>query len=302
MTSGTVRPASPLVFLRTWLLPVALVGGAFGLHWALHVPPGPLPPPSPAKIEADKKAADKKKKDEEKKKRDEERKSGKVRPKPERPTVRELAYEPFGRPRPPHIIEQLWAYYEPKPFKSEPTFEAWQTAHKPLIAQIVSAARNTALPAIAAVNVLTSECHTIRCRFTLSGPEQAPLEQLAEVIKELEQGDGPLWHSITVTPAVLEPSKREGGPTRHKLDITASFMRDLPALDSIIVPGKGPLHLPAPPTPPPLPAGQDPLATPSSTGPRGSSTAPPTGATVPRRSSTATPSPTGATAQDPKPG
>lgn len=297
---------SALVFLRTWLLPVALCAGAFGLHWALHVPPGPLPPPSPAQIEADKKAADKKKKDAEKKKKDEERKSGKAKAKPERPTVKDMVYEPFGRPRPQHIVEQLWEYYEPKPFKSEPTFEAWQTAHKPILTQIVAAARTTAIPETPAVSVAPSECHTIRCRFTVTGPDQAALDQLVEILKQLELDGGSLWHSFTAGASALEPSKREGVPERYKVELTVSFMRDLPHLEHISVPGKGPLRSPAPT--PPMPTATDGLAAPDGKTPPGKTPpgkTPPgktTPRSTPRSSSTATPSPTGATASDPKPG
>ncbi len=69
------RPAL-LVALRTWLLPVALGAGAFALHYALHVPAGPLPPPSPPHIDGDTNAAAKARRDEENCLREAELKGG----------------------------------------------------------------------------------------------------------------------------------------------------------------------------------------------------------------------------------
>ncbi len=262
MTSGTARTA-PLVLLRTWLLPLTVGAAAFGLHYALHVPAGPLPPPSPAQVEADKKAADKKKKDDEKAQREADRKAGKTKPRAERSGARELAYEPFRRPRPDHIIEQLWAYYEPTAFKKEPTFEAWQTAHKPLLVQLVDATRRTALPDEPEMTVAASECHTIRCRFTLTASTQEPLDAIIPVLRKLRLGSGPLWHSFEASfPAV---DKDKGGaavkPPRFKAEITVSFTRDLPTLAEMSLPELGPLRTQSPPTPGPIPASQLPPAT-----------------------------------------
>lgn len=233
------RPAL-LVALRTWLLPVALGAGAFALHYALHVPPGPLPPPSPAEIEAEKKAAEKEKRDEEKKQRDEDRKAGKARPddKPTRTGPRDLPYEPFTRPRPEFILAQLREYYGPRAFKTEPTFDAWQTAHKSLLGQLVSAARQVVLPDGPVITVVSSECHTIRCRLTLGGPEAAPLQQVSDLLEGLELDGRSLWFAYKTGKVVEEPSKREGSPGRHKLEITVSFMRDLPPIDRIQTEGK----------------------------------------------------------------
>jgi hypothetical protein len=269
MTSGTARTA-PLVLLRTWLLPLAVGAAAVGVHYALHVPAGPLPPPSPAQLEADKKAADKKKKDDDARQREADRKAGKVRPRAERSSVRELAYEPFRRPRPAYIIEQLWAYYEPMAFKKEPTFEAWQTAHKPLLQQIVDATRHTALPDAPAIIITTSECHTIRCRFSIATPTRETLDAMIPVLQQLRLGDGPLWHSFEAgTPAV---DKDKAGapldPPRFKAELTVSFTRDLPTLAEISLPEQGPLRIQAPPTLEPIPAtGQLPTA-PARTSPR----------------------------------
>jgi len=214
MTSGTARTA-PLVLLRTWLLPLTVGAAAVGLHYALHVPAGALPPPSPAQLEADKKAADKKKKEDDARQRAADKKAGKVTPR-ER-TVRELAYEPFRKPRPAHIVEQLWAYYEPMAFKKEPVFEAWQTAHKPLLWQIVDATRHTAAPDTPAIEVATSECHTIRCRFTISAPTQASLVTEIAALKQLRLGSEPLWHSIEAQEPIADKSKAGGaGQTPKK--------------------------------------------------------------------------------------
>jgi hypothetical protein len=260
------RSGPLLAALYTWLLPFAVAAAGFGVHYALHVPPGPLPPPSPQKIEDDKKAADKKKKEEDKKKRDEERKAGK-KPKVDR-GPRELPYEPFARPREQYLLDQLWAYYEPEDFKKEPTFDAWQTAHKPLISHIVQSARTVGFATAPVINVIGTECHTIRCRFTLTGSED-DLTGIITVLRDLELGGASLWHKFEA--ADPSPDKKDTGG-RFKSQLTVSFIRDLPALTAITVPGKGPLSVPrptpsapapAPTTPPPT----APASTTTSTGP-----------------------------------
>lgn len=275
MTSGSPIPgrsrrAALFITLRTWLLPVALGACAFGLHYALHVPDGPLPPPSPAELEEKKKAAEKKKRDDDKKKRDADKKAGKSKPTPaERPGPRDLPYEAFSRARDRYLLEQLWAYYEPKGFSKEPAFDAWHTAHKPLVSQIVNATRQLVLPDGPAVSVATSECHTIRCRFVLNAPTPEALEQMSAAIGELQLGGESLWHSVQLGRVTAEPSKREGVESKHRLEFTVGFIRDLPPIGSIVLPGKGPLRVPPPPRPitPGAPAKPGPA-----TGPAGSAT------------------------------
>lgn len=259
--------SGPIALALTWLLPFAVAAAGFGVHYALHVPRGPLPPPSPQKIEDDRKAAEKKKKDDEKKQREEDRKAGKKPPKTER-GPRELPYEPFSRPREQYLLDQLYAYYEPEDFKKEPTFDAWQTAHKPLISQLVQSARQVGLEPAPAVSVTGTECHTIRCRFTLTGDEK-DLAAVIPVLRDLRLGADSLWHSFVAD----EPSadkKDTGG--RFKAQLTVSFTRDIPALTAIEVPGKGRLSVPrltpsATPTGPAAtgpsgPTGQDPAGAP----------------------------------------
>lgn len=254
MTSGTDRTA-PLVLLRNWLLPITVAAAGVGVHYVLHVPPGPLPPPSPAELEAEKKARDKEKRDEELRQRAEDKKAGKTRP---RSTVRELAYEPFKQPRSAHIIEQLWAYYEPMAFKKEPTFDAWQTAHKPLLWQLVEATRSTAQPDAPAIEVAHSECHTIRCQFTISSTTQEALTTEIAALEQLRLGSDPLWHSFDAEAPVADPPRAGAAatPPRFKAVITVSFTRDLPVLAEVTLPGKGPVLTPSPPATGPIPAGQ----------------------------------------------
>ncbi len=286
MTSGSPVPgrsrrAALLVTLRTWLLPVALGACAFGLHYALHVPAGPLPPPSPAELEEKKKAAEKKKRDDDKKKRDADKKAGKSKPTPaERPGPRDLPYEPFSRPRDGYLLDQLWAYYEPKGFSKEPAFDAWHTAHKPLVSQIVSATRQLVLPDGPAVAVATNECHTIRCRFVLNAPTPEALEQMSAAIGELELDGKSLWHSVQLGKVTKEVSKREGAEPKHRLEFTVSFVRDLPPIGSIVLPGKGPLRVPPPPPRPITPGATGPATGPA--GPAGSATPVPS-ATAPAK-------------------
>jgi len=300
MTPGSARTA-PLVLLRTWLLPLVVGGAAVGVHYAIHVPAGPLPPPSPAELEADKKAADKKKKADDAAQREADRKAGKTKPRAERSSVRELAYEPFRRPRPAHIIEQLWAYYEPMAFKKEPTFEAWQTAHKPLLAQIVDAARHTAMPDAPAITIAASECHTIRCRFSITAPTQETLDAMIPVLRQLRLGDGPLWHSFEAGKSAADKDKTGAAvkPPRFKAELVVSFTRDLPTLAEISLPEQGPLRVQPPPPRGPIPAaGQLPTTT-GALAPSTSRTA----TTTPSTSRTATTGTTKApkSTRDPKP-
>jgi hypothetical protein len=251
--------SAPLVFLRTWLLPLALGAAAVGLHYTLHVPPGPLPPPSPAEVEAEKKAAEKKKREEEIRQRAEDRKAGKpVKP---RNTVRELVYEPFRHQRTAHILEQLWAYYEPTSFKKEPIFEAWQNAHKPLLWQIVDATRNTAQPGSPAIEVAHSECRTIRCQLTITAPTKEVLVTEIAALEQLHLGAGPLWHRFDADTPIADTNKAGAAidPPRFKATLTVSFTRDLPTLPEISLPGKGPLIIPSPPSAGPIPATGQPI-------------------------------------------
>ena len=296
--SSASRSRAVLVALRTWLLPVALGAGAFGLHYALHVPPGPLPPPSPTVLEEQKKQADKEKRDAERKQKEADRKAGKVRA-PERSGVRDLPYEPFNRPRSEFILAQLRDYYLPKSFKSEPTFEAWQTAHKVVIGQLVSAGRVLALPTGPTITVASSECHTIRCRFTVSSPTPESLTTRVDLLKTLELDGKSLWHSFKPGKLAEEPAKREGAELRHKQEIVVVFLRDLPPLDRIEAPGKGRLRpLATPPVPPPGTTPTPGTSTPGKPGKLGPTGAPITG--TPGKPSS-TPSPTGAAAPDPTP-
>lgn len=266
----------PILAAQTWLLPFAVAAAAFGLHYALHVPPGPLPPPSPQKLEDERKAADKKKRDDDRKKREEDRKAGK-KPKVER-GARELPYEAFTLARKQHLLDQLWAYYEPEDFKKEPTFDAWQTAHKPLLAQIVQNARQIGFAEPPPTSVIGSECHTIRCRFQLTGSE-ADLDAVIPVLEGLKLGDGPLWHSFKADEPAPDKKDTAG---RYKAQITVSFTRDLPPMAEIHIPGKGPLSAAKPPpTPTPSPSTVPPTAPSKSTIPGAASARTPSGAPAP---------------------
>jgi hypothetical protein len=243
------RHGPVLVALYTWLLPFAVAAAGFGVHYALHVPKGPLPPPSPTKVEEERKAKEKAKREEDRKKRDEDRKAGKKPEKVER--VKEFPYEAFSRPREPYLMSQLWQYYEPLDFKKEPTFEAWQTAHKPVLAQVVQSARTVAFADPPAISVTGTECHTIRCRFSLTSEDAEALKQMTEVLRDLQLDGGPLWHDFTATKPAKD--KKDGGD-RLKTTVTVSLMRDLPRVSAISVPGKGNLSAAKLPVVPAKPA------------------------------------------------
>ena len=298
--SSASRTRAVLVALRTWLLPVAIGAGAFGLHYALHVPAGPLPPPSPTQLEEQKKQAEKDKKEAERKQKEEDRKAGKVRPPAERSGARDLPYEAFTRPRSEFILAQLREYYVPRAFKSEPTFEAWQTAHKSILSQLVSAARLLELPSGPNITVSASECHTIRCRFTLSAPTSEALSTIVTTLETLELDGASIWFSFKPGKVVPEPAKTADAEPRQKQEIVVIFRRDLPPIDRIQSPGRGPLRPPPTTIAPEVPTSPT-AGTPATGTPAAGKTAPTSPTGKPARSSTAKPSPTGATAREPDP-
>lgn len=245
------RHGPVLVALYTWLLPFAVAAAGFGVHYALHVPKGPLPPPSPTKVEEERKAKEKAKKEEDRKQREADRKAGKKPAKPEKvERVKEFPYEAFTRPREPYLMSQLWQYYEPIDFKKEPTFEAWQTAHKPVLAQIVQSARTVAFAEPPPVSAVGTECHTVRCRFSLTSEDEAALADMTAVLRDLQYDGGPLWHDFAAT----KPAKDKKDGDRLKVTVTVSLMRDLPRIAGISVPGKGNLSAIKPPVVPAKPA------------------------------------------------
>lgn len=272
----TGRPA-----LVGWLLPFLCVSAALIAHWSLSVPPGPLPPPvakdpppkpSPAPAAGD---------DDDDKDKD--------------------GFEPFTAPRAANLLVQLHEAYDGVAFKAEPTFEAWSVAHRPLITQIITATRlQTFKGLVPSPSVSTSnvECHTVRCRFTLSSSKQEDLQLLLDALAGLQFEGAPLWHTWKPDEIAEEPAKRANAKPRMRTQVLVSFARDLPKVDRINLQSGAPLK-PATITPVkvPGPSAGAPTQSPSTvtppvpggpaTGPR-PSTAPPS--STARPSSTAQPS------------
>ncbi|MDC0675605.1 hypothetical protein [Nannocystis radixulma] len=277
----TGRPA-----LVGWLLPFLCVSAALIAHWVLSVPPGPLPPPvvkepppKPSPLPAGDEDDDKDKD----------------------------PFEPFTAPRAESLLAQLHEAYDGVAFKAEPTFEAWSVAHRPLITQVITATRlQTFKGVVPSPSVSTSnvECHTVRCRFTLSSSKQEDLQTLLDAVAALQIDGAPLWHTWKPDDIAEEPAKRANAKPRMRTQVLVSFSRDLPKIDQIKLQSGAPLK-PATITPVKVP-NPNPSAMPTGTpptgplGPGGATTgprptpAPPTGAT----SSTARPStaPPGSTA------
>ncbi len=243
--------------LLGWLFPPAAILAAFGLHWAINVPPGPLPPPGQKE---EPKKPEPKDKDKDKKGRDAADKE------PAEPLI------PFTTPRSPGLLTQTWAAYDDVDFAKEPTFEAWSAAHRPLISQVVAAARThtfkgrTPLPSVSTSSV---ECHTMRCSFVLTTAEKADLELMLETLDGLLLGGATIWHRFLPDPVELEPSKRKGATPRNRVKVIASFIRDLPPLDAVtLADGKTPLRSSSASAPEPAPG-------PAPAPPSGSPSAPP---------------------------
>lgn len=242
---------SPPRTLLGWVLPFVLVSTAVALHWWLDVPNGPLPPPVQKEGEAPKKPAPKKpaaSSDDDDKDKDVD--------------------EPFTTPRTPGLLTQLWEAYDPQAFDREPTFEVWNTAHKPRITQLVTSARLQLFKGRApppSISVSNIECHTVRCRFTLTTNDQADLQSLVDALEGLRLDGATVWHKFIPDDIVEEPAKREGAPPRFKATILASFIRDLPPVDQLTFKDGAPIR-PLTPTPMPTPSIPDPtLPGPSTT-------------------------------------
>lgn len=255
---SVLAPNAPRSLLG-WLLPVVLVGGAVLAHWLLNVPSGPLPPPI-QKDEPKKKAPATPSGDDD----DDKDKGGD---------------EPFTAPRSDTLLAQVREAYAAAAFKSEPTFEAWSLAHRPLINQIVAAARVQAFKGVTpipSISVTGVECHTVRCRFNLTSGKTEDIQKLIDTLQGLQLDGAGLWHSFKPEPFVEEPSKRAGAPARMRTGVEVSFLRDLPKVDKITLADGSPLKQPPP---------QAPAAVPGSIPTRGSvpagSTATPSGPMTP---------------------
>lgn len=208
-----------------WLLPFLCVSAAMLLHWSLSVPPGPLPPPVPKDTPAAKK------------------KPGAATPIGDDDKDKE-DYEPFTAPRGDNLLVQLHAAYDKVAFKSEPTFEAWSVAHRPLITQIITATRLQAFKGVTpspSISTSQVECHTIRCRFTLSSSKEEDLQRLLDALAGLQLDGASLWHIWKPDPIAEEPSKRANAKPRMRTQVLVSFARDLPKVDAITLESGAPL-------------------------------------------------------------
>lgn len=237
---------SPPRTLIGWVLPFVLVSTAVAIHWWLDVPNGPLPPPVQKEGEAKKPAPPKPAGDADDDDKDKD------------------VDAPFTTPRTPGLLTQLWDAYDALPFGSEPTFEAWNAAHKPRITQLVTATRLQLFKGRApppSISVSNIECHTVRCRFTLTTLGQEDLQSLVDALEGLRLDGATVWHKFVPDPIAEEPAKREGAPMRYKATILASFIRDLPPIDLITFKDGAPIK---PPMPPPAPAVQVPDSVPPS--------------------------------------
>lgn len=267
-----------------WLLPFLAVSAALIAHWVINVPPGPLPPPQVKEPPPKPKPGTPPGDDDDDKEKD--------------------GFEPFTAPRADNLLAQLHEAYDKVTFKAEPTFEAWSVAHRPLITQIITATRMQAFkglvpsPSVSTSNV---ECHTIRCRFTLSSSKQEDLQRLLDALATLQLDGAKLWHTWKPEDIAEEPAKRPNAKPRMRTQVMVSFARDLPKLDAIKLESGAPLK-PATITPVKVPNPNPSAIPPGSTHP-GPTGAPlrPTGS--PSTTSTARPNsaahPPGSTAPGP---
>lgn len=236
-------PSSPRTLLG-WVLPFILVSAAALVHWSLDVPAGPLPPPGQKEGEAKKPAPPK---------------PAAADPGDDDKDKDREADEPFTTPRTPGLLTQLWDAYDNLPFASEPTFEVWNTAHKPRVTQLITTARMQLFKGRApppSVSVSSIECHTVRCRFTLTTNAREDLEQLITALEGLRLDGATLWHKYVPDAIVEEPPKRAGAAPRWKSNVVIAFIRDLPPIDLITFKDGAPIR----PNVAPAPAPDAPIA------------------------------------------
>jgi hypothetical protein len=213
---GAPPPATRVRSLRLprWaelVLPAVLAAGAMGAHWMLNVPDKIVHSPKDQGAKDKEKEKDKKKKDAERRraKRDESRTS--------------------------EQLEADWEKYGELPFDDEPTRTAWARRHQVVISRGVVEARKQAFagaPETANVQVASTTCRTIRCRFQLRSSFAHELDLMTSTLERLHEGGEPVFRSFDVEPLPPEPAHagkpaEAGKPElKHVVQVTVGFVDD----------------------------------------------------------------------------
>jgi hypothetical protein len=186
-----------------------LVGGAVGLHFAIHVPRGEYEPRAP-------KAA------------------------PARSATPARAKPTDGggfRARRAVRLRELRRQYRDVAFENEPVDEAFARAHEGVLTRAVSIAQAAAFAGAPEVPQLESEvgCATIRCKVDACSEFPPELDLFASGMQALRLDGEPLFHRVDVEPTTRgDLGKEPAGQPCYRLLV--SFGHDLPNRSNIVAP------------------------------------------------------------------
>jgi hypothetical protein len=187
---------------------VALVGGAVGLHFAIHVPRGEyeLRPPKP-------------------------KKGGRAA------RAKKKADGGGFRARRPVRLGELRRQYAKVPYEEEPKDEAFARAHEGVLTRAVSIAQTAAFAGAPELPQLESEvgCRTIRCRVDACTEFPPELDLLAASMQSLRIDGRPLFHGVDVEPTTRGALGKEPAD-QPCYRMIVSFERDLPDRSKIVAP------------------------------------------------------------------
>lgn len=192
--------------LLKWILPVALVGGAVGLHFAIDVPRGEIEP-RPSKSKGNKAR----------------------RAKP--------ADGGGFRARRPVRLGELRRQYADTPYEAEPRDDKFARAHEGVLTRAVSVAEAAAFAGAPEVPRVETEvgCRTIRCRVDVCSEFPPELDLVAAAMQSLRIEGRPLFHRVDVEPTTRGALGKEP-PDLPCFRLLVSFDRDLPDRSKIEAP------------------------------------------------------------------
>lgn len=197
--------------LLKWILPVAVTGGAIGLHFALHVPRGEYEP------RPDKNAK--------------KQQAAKVDP----------AKNTGFRPRRAVRLGELRRELAHTPYEDEPLDQGFARAHEGIVAKAVAVARKEAFrgaPELPQVDTVVT-CKTIRCRIDVCSEFPPELDLLTASMISLEVEGERLFESLDVE-HTTRGELGKSPPADPCFRIVVMFKEDLPPREKIAVPGAEP--------------------------------------------------------------